>query len=705
MSFRETLESYGDTIGAVDSLLAIVGVAVFIVVWIWRRGRNVAGPNKLAPPSKAILIGDLKTNRDIIGRDARVEEVRRGLVHNGKAAIVKGQGGIGKSSLAREYARQHAGDYDGVIWVDAETETGLIAGLKRLAPHIEVAGLDQMAEPDQARTLLEALPTKGRWLVIYDNVEQEAKLKGWWPPEGVHLVITSRSMDWSGGVSEVAPETLRCENAEDDGPQLLMSEAQQFDDPEGAVALARELDGLPLALVVAGALAREGQSFAEVQGEIEAVLAKVETLDHGGSVLAVIEVSYNRLGVDARRVVDLFAWFAPEGLSAQLLTDVPGSERLAVYLEPIDEDLRALCGDPGRVTAALRELASRSLITRGDGGYDMHRLTADALRALQGAQMVEAAAVLGAAVLAAGYPGGAESPEHSGSWSKCRRLTPHVLAYRRAVAQDAPVIPAVHYLYNQASIYLQEQAQFDPALDLARESLRLTQARLGSEHSDIAQGHSTLGVAYLYAGQAALAVKELRVAVKLCETHDHGVAALATWLGNLSSALWQLGWETGERALLEEALAVNMRALGLRRDAFGAVHEDVALSLSNIATSHAALGDLAAAINWARWALEVRREVLTPQDVRMGYPLSNLGSYLLRVGQAREAVGLLEEALSVWRAHLAVDHPHLRDTASWLVSARITLGQGDAARALADEFGLDWEAHKQAAAQYPAPID
>ncbi len=86
-----------------------------------------------------------------------------------------------------------------------------------------------------------------------------------------------------------------------------------------------------------------------------------------------------------------------------------------------------------------------------------------------------------AAVVAAGYPGGARSPEYHENWPDCARLGPHVAA----LADDPPAVAATDYLLNQASIYLGSQRRDAQALVYAEASLRLKEARLGAAHEDV----------------------------------------------------------------------------------------------------------------------------------------------------------------------------------------------------------------------------
>ena len=117
----------------------------------------------------------------------------------------------------------------------------------------------------------------------------------------------------------------------DDAPAvaLLMQEAERWDHAAEARALAEELGGLPLALVVAGALIKAtGEGFAAYAERLGEVLAHVpENEDYPTSLIGAVQLSYDRLeGDDARMVADLCAWWAAEGLEPALLTEAPGGD-------------------------------------------------------------------------------------------------------------------------------------------------------------------------------------------------------------------------------------------------------------------------------------------------------------------------------------------------------------------------------------------
>ena len=99
-----------------------------------------------------------------------------------KTVVLYGLGGIGKSQLAIEYAKQHRNDYTAVFWLNAKTEDTLkqsiVAGAQRLpeqyidqellhGPRNEVA-LDTIVS-GMKRWL--DIQGNHRWLLIYDNVD------------------------------------------------------------------------------------------------------------------------------------------------------------------------------------------------------------------------------------------------------------------------------------------------------------------------------------------------------------------------------------------------------------------------------------------------------------------------------------------------------------------------------------------------------
>ena len=305
-----------------------------------------------------------------------------------------------------------------------------------------------------------------------------------------------------------------------------MQEAGRWDHAAEARALAEDLGGLPLALVVAGTLIKEtGEAFAAYAGRLGEVLAQVPANeDYPTSVIGAVKLSYDKLEPDAQVVADLCAWWAAEGLEPALLTEAPGGDWWEGQKAEFPEPVQALAADAGRVRAAFGALGRRSLITREGAAWTMHRMTARALRAMQAARADGAPAEAAAALLASVYPGG-KSPGHSPQWPLCARLTPHVRAlWATGAAQRGAAMEA---LLNQSALYLAAIADYPGAADVARAGWELTTARLPEADREVAVAEATLGVALVRLGDLTTAEAHLTRAVALDEAHRPGSADLA----------------------------------------------------------------------------------------------------------------------------------------------------------------------------------
>ncbi len=139
-------------------------------------------------------------NLPFIGRDALLTTIAAALgdpSHEAMAAL-HGTAGVGKSELAREFARRHGGVYPGGTFMLDASQGAFAVGLARLAQ--TALGLDApagMGLDEQALRALAALATQPT-LMIYDNVAAEDAVDPWLPPAGspCHVVVTSTLDRW-----------------------------------------------------------------------------------------------------------------------------------------------------------------------------------------------------------------------------------------------------------------------------------------------------------------------------------------------------------------------------------------------------------------------------------------------------------------------------------------------------------------------------
>jgi hypothetical protein len=101
-----------------------------------RRGRTFVG----VPPRIAGFAG----RADELNRlDAILTRDRPAAITQVGRAAVQGMGGVGKMTLAVEYANRYRNLYDGVWWCPAETRAGLMTSLATLATELEFASPEE----------------------------------------------------------------------------------------------------------------------------------------------------------------------------------------------------------------------------------------------------------------------------------------------------------------------------------------------------------------------------------------------------------------------------------------------------------------------------------------------------------------------------------------------------------------------------------
>ena len=717
---------------AVLALLGIDGARGWRVLrWVLRGGKSappapipvVVHPPPPEPeqPKSTALLGSPPAPVRVFGREGELADLRTrltnapdrpvALVNSG--AVLAGQGGIGKTTLAREYARLNAGDYDAILWTLAATRQNVIEGLCAAADHLGLPRPNppQLADAQAVCTRITArIADQGeRWLIVCDNVEEAAHLDGLMPI-GAHLLVTTRQGQGWAGWDAVRTDVLGFDSPDAPAVRLLMAHAGRDDDAAGAQRLAGLLGGLPLALIVMGAYLKD-QALSFDQGcehWHHAVTNAPQNAGYDDSVFGAVKLSYDKLPEDAQTLARLLSYWAPEGLGPRLLLDAPGGQNWKAVLDLIPEPLQELVQDEARVRAAFTALAARSLITGRGETRAMHRLTAAALRDMDQTALAPAAVAL----LAAVYPGGEQNPGHSPQFPLCARLTPHVRALMASGA--APTVAFWDYLLNQAGGYLNAIADFPGCLALAQASLAAKQRR-GLPESDraLAMAHGNLGMAWMRVGDRDAAERKLNRALELTERHRPGSADHASAL-ELLGGLMLDRVQAGERNRLGPTIRLYRQALAIRRRA-GPRSMEVAGALNNLGTAHSLQGRKREAARLFGAALAIWRDFLAPGDARLATSAMNVGSICLELGAAAEAEDLLREALGIWEAVFAdqPDHPDRRNAAGWLISclmvrARqgVNRGMREAeARRLCGQYGFDYDERVAKARDYPdAPL-
>ncbi|WP_410635517.1 tetratricopeptide repeat protein [Amycolatopsis sp. cmx-4-83] len=207
----------------------------------------------VAPQQAAAFQDRVGTTRRLVAALDTAVPTGRPRVHTG---VVSGLGGVGKTQVALDYAQRLWGDgeVDVWVWVTAGSREAIVSSYARVAA--ELTGLEDTDPEQGARRLLEWLAAgSARWLIVLDDVQNPADLRGLWPPAtpGGRAVVTTRRRDAAlrgPGRRLVEVDVFTPDEAE---AYLRAALADQPHLAEGTVELAARLGHLPLALAQAAA--------------------------------------------------------------------------------------------------------------------------------------------------------------------------------------------------------------------------------------------------------------------------------------------------------------------------------------------------------------------------------------------------------------------------------------------------------------------
>ena len=204
-------------------------------------------PPRSLPPRQETFAGresELADLHALLGRAAEIGITQQAAVH--------GHGGVGKTSLAVEYAWRHLDDFPGgVFFLPCESALGG-PPLHTLAPHIGIA-IGEHEEETTARVRAH-LETGAPCLLILDDV----KVPGQWtdrewqnelPAGSCRRLITTRAGQLPG-VRQMYP--LQRLTAEDGLLLLAEYRADVAEAREVGLAVVEWFDGLAIGLTVAG---------------------------------------------------------------------------------------------------------------------------------------------------------------------------------------------------------------------------------------------------------------------------------------------------------------------------------------------------------------------------------------------------------------------------------------------------------------------
>jgi len=584
------------------------------------------------------------------GRDEFLDDLRARLgAPDGRAAAIirrqalHGLGGVGKTRAAVEYAWRNAGDYTALLFISAPSPGELHANLANL---VGVLGMKVDGGPvdQQAQEVLHWLDAHPGWLLIVDNVDTDlaareverllAKLRAG------HVLITSRIANWSAGVEPLELHVLPPDAATAFLLERTPHRRKLADDAARAAVIARELDGLALALDQAGAyIDKLRLSFAEYLARWEATRPEVlgwhelRLMQYPASVAITWETTFAQLTTPERRLLEVLSWLAPEPIPLFLFEAAPLAEAIA---------------DSREALAGLAAYSLAQIDTTGDA-VRVHRLVQEISRRRGEATAPRAGLRTALAVVDGAAKG---DPRDVRTWPIWSALAPHAAAVARHADRAGPATPTAR-LMNDTALYLRTRCQFQEAEPLHRRALAVYERGDGPDHPHVATALNNLAELLRAINRLAEAEPLYRRALAITERSygpDH--PDVARDLNNLALPLAATNRLTEAEPLFRRALAIDERS-------YGPDHPHVATALNNLALLLGATNRLAEAEPLYRRALAIFERSCGPDHPEVATALNNLAGLLEATDRLAEAEPLYRRALAIFERSYDPDHPNV----------------------------------------------
>ncbi|TPX25061.1 hypothetical protein DIZ76_010510 [Coccidioides immitis] len=248
----------------------------------------------------------IRYTAQFIGRVSELAQLRELLLSNEfnrrKVVVLQGLGGIGKTQLAIEFARRYQESFSSIFWISGKTREMLLHSLASVTRRLASDQNDEAIVEDmkdskgiekRAKEALNWFALKGnnKWLIIFDNVDKDPSgeveddeafpVEDFFPgaDQGA-IIITTRLRQLQELGDFIHLRTM----AQDDALELLAASGKSsvFKDENDdwnseTLELIKKLDGLPLAIVLAGSyisrtgmkVARYAQLYSEEWGRLQ----------------------------------------------------------------------------------------------------------------------------------------------------------------------------------------------------------------------------------------------------------------------------------------------------------------------------------------------------------------------------------------------------------------------------------------------------
>jgi len=627
-----------------------------------------AEPGLLPPSTQVSRLWTVPTARNpfFTGREALLALLHQRLSTARTAALTQAQalyglGGIGKTQAAVEYAFRYGDDYAHVFWMLAASREMLTSDYVTLAALLD---LPEHAEQDQQRLVAAVkrwLAAHEGWLLILDNADDLSQVQEFLPTRHKGYVLcTTRAQAAGALAASVEVERLKPQ----EGALLLLRWAKLLDidtpldqarveDRAEALRIVQEMDGLPLAIVQAGAYVEEtGCSLTDYlrlyTTHRKDLLARRSRLllDYPETVATTWSLSFQQVEQQspaAAELLRLCAFLAPDAIPEELLAR--GAAELGAVLG-------SAVTDPFQLNAALEVLRRYSLLRRDRGTHllSIHRLVQAVLKESMDQQTQCAWAERTVRAINAAFPE-ADAGTGANQQDYLQEYLPHVQECATLIKEHQLHFPEAARLLYQAGAFLHGHGFYLQSQSLHELALAIREQVLGAEHPVVAESLNALAVLARIQGEDQQAERLHRQALairakRLGAEHSSTVQSL----NNLGVLYRTQGKYEQAEPLLQQALSINKHSLGPE-------HLDTLYTVINLAKLYAEQRKDEQAEQLLQQALATGERILEPGHPLIAYTLNLLAWLSYTQGNYERAEPLWQQSIAILEQTLGPEHP------------------------------------------------
>ncbi|MEZ4887264.1 MAG: tetratricopeptide repeat protein [Chitinophagales bacterium] len=615
--------------------------------------------------------------KNFLGREKDLKDIRQKLQNSGNVVLVNGIGGIGKTTLAQAYWREHQTDYDYMAWftVVSDIQSAVLDSGIETSLGIEV-GEGQTTETRFREVWRKLANLQGTKLLVIDNANDADDLaQQSFPFSQTSVLLTSRSnlpqftQHAIGVLSLTKAKELFCDYypaAKNQTPlleKLLQYIGRHTLSIELLAKNLQQLRGKGYELQnLYDNLQAKGLLKPDKSRKIRSDYAQHQQKKYEEIIAAMFEI--HPLDDYAQWLLLQFAVLPAIPIEYSLMAD---------FLQIKDSPFE---GGKGDVTEDEFDETLGELVEKGwlefeeeSNEYKMHQVVQEVIRE----KMEPNGENCG--VLVEGLAWKLRVYAGDNSLKKAPYLVyTDTLLERLQNAQTQDIAA----LYGNAANIHRSLGDARKALDFQLKSIAILEEILDHKHPDLATSYGNIALTYSDLGDASKALEfQLKDIAILEEILDHKHPSLATSYNNIALTYSDLGDA-------RKALEFQLKSIAIREEILDHKHPSLATSYNNIALTYSDLGDASKALEFQLKSIAIEEEILDHKHPYLATSYNNIALTYSDLGDARKALEFQLKSIAIREEILDHKHPDLATSYGNIALTYSSLG--DARKAL--EFQL-----------------